>query len=323
MNPVTAKAQSSFSNPATVYLIDASIYIFQAHFSPYVEYADMQGNDLSALYGFTQFLLQFKRRTRASHVAIALDESLFCGFRHSLCENYKSNRELPDANLAMQLTACAEISKLLGFIAFGSKTYEADDIVGTIAERVRAEAGNGTAVTIVTRDKDLAQLLQNPKDCVWDYSGNRKRYWQDVLNDFGVTPKQIPDFLGLTGDAVDCISGVPGVGPVKAKELLKQFHSLEGIYKNLHLVGALELRGAMRLQKQLGEFRALAELSKRLATIVCDVNDPNEEFSSVDLAGLQTTYADIKGLSVFLKHYGFHTQEQDRILASASSAHEK
>lgn len=318
-----ATAQPAFSNPATVYLIDASIYIFQAHFSPYVEYADIQGNDLSALYGFTQFLLQFKRRTRASHVAVALDESLFCGFRHDLCPNYKSNRELPDENLAMQLAACAEISKLLGFTTFGSKTYEADDIVGTIAQRVRAETGQGTAVTIVTRDKDLAQLLLSPKDCVWDYSGNRKRYWQDVINDFGVMPTQIPDFLGLTGDTVDCISGVPGVGPVKAKELLRQFHSLEGIYQNLDRVSALELRGAMRLQMQLAEHRALAELSKRLATIVCDVQDKHEDFANVDLAGLQTAHADMKGLEVFLQHYAFHPQEQDRILSSATSVVEQ
>ncbi len=177
-----------------MYLIDASIYIFQAHFSPYVEYTDRNGNELSALYGFTQFLLQIRHRARASHIAVAFDESLFCGFRHQLCPNYKSNRELPDENLARQLAACSEISSILGLCAFGSKTYEADDIVGTIASRVRAETQQATAITIVSKDKDLAQLLVNPKDNVWDYSSNRKRYWQDIIDDFGVTPTQLPDF---------------------------------------------------------------------------------------------------------------------------------
>lgn len=312
-------ARDAPSNPATVYLLDASIYIFQAHFSPYTEYADNKGNDLSALYGFIQFLLQFRRRTRASHIAVALDESLFCGFRHSLCPNYKSNRELPDENLAMQLQACAEVCRVFGLAAFGSKQYEADDIVGTIAQRIRSESAQATAISIVSKDKDLAQLLVNPKDCVWDYSGNSRRYWPDVVRDFGVTPTQIPDYLGLTGDAVDCISGVPGVGPVKARELLRQFQSLEGVYENLHRVSSLELRGAQRLQSQLDEFRPAAELSKRLATIVCDVRDKQEPFSRVKLATLKSKPVNMDALAMFLDEYAFHATEQERILAAAAS----
>ncbi|MSR12566.1 MAG: flap endonuclease [Gammaproteobacteria bacterium] len=316
---MSATALKTQSSPATVYLIDASIYIFQAHFSPYVEYTNRHGNELGALYGFIQFLLQFRRRTGATHVAVALDESLFCGFRHDLCPNYKSNRELPDANLAMQLVACAELCAVFGLAAFGSKIYEADDIVGTIAKRVRAETANATAINIVTRDKDLAQLLVNPRDCVWDYSGNHKRYWQDIVRDFGVTPAQIPDFLGLTGDPVDRISGVPGVGPVKAKELLKQFSSMEGIYQNLDQVGTLTLRGAQRLQSQLAEFRASAELSKRLATIACDVQDQQEAFSQVGLADLRTTSISSQALRDFLSEYAFHQEDRDRILTSAAA----
>lgn len=305
--------------PAHVYLIDASIYIFQAHFSPYVEYYDKNGNDLSALFGFTQFLLQFRRRTKATHIAVAMDESLFCGFRHELCTQYKSNRELPDDNLAMQLAACAEVCSILGMSTYGSKVYEADDIVGTIATSIRSEAGDCTAINIVSRDKDLAQLLVNPKDCLWDYSGNRKRYWPDVVTDFGVTPTQIPDYLGLTGDAVDCISGVPGVGPVKARELLRQFVSLDGIYSNLSRVRDLPLRGAARLQSQLTEFRDLAELSKKLATIVCDVADSNEKFSSLTLGSLQTSQIDSSQFASFLSKYAFAQQEQDRLLAAAEA----
>src|SRR6056300_2098180 len=100
---------ASEENTSTYYLVDGSIYIFQSHFSPYVECFDVEGNDLSAVYGFTQFLLQFMRRVKPELIAVALDESLFSGFRHDLCPNYKSNRELPDENLAMQLTACREI----------------------------------------------------------------------------------------------------------------------------------------------------------------------------------------------------------------------
>ena len=305
------------ANTKTVHLVDASIYIFQAHFSPYVECNDLRGNELSALYGFIQFLFQFLRRARPSHTAIALDESLFKGFRHTLCPNYKSNRELPDENLAMQLAACAEVCALAGLRSFGSKVYEADDIIGTLAQRVRTETANEVVVSIVSRDKDLAQLISHPKDHVWDFSGNSRRYWPDVITDFGVTPPQIPDYLGLTGDAVDCIAGVPGVGPVKARELLRQFASLDGVYENLESVGTLPLRGARRLQSLLQEHRALAELSRTLATIVCDASDIGETFTDIDLQALQTQPIDVPGLEVFLDHYAFVPSDRKRLLAAA------
>lgn len=319
MSASANKVRDSQKPPVTVYLIDASIYIFQAHFSPYVQYTGSNGDELSALYGFTQSLLQIRHHTRASHFAVAFDESLFCGFRHQLCPNYKSNRKLPDENLAMQLAACSRISSILGFASFGSKTYEADDILGTIASRVRTETQQATAITIVSKDKDLAQLIVNPGDNVWDYSSNRKRYWQDIIDDFGVTPAQLPDFLGLAGDSVDRISGVPGVGPTKAKKLLNEFNSLDGIYQNLHRVSSMDLRGAARLQQQLEQFRDAAQLSKRLATIVCDVQDPQEEFSRVGLAQMECDAPDLKELGAFLEACAFHRQDQKRILDSASA----
>ena len=299
-----------------VYLIDASIYIFQAHFSPHIECYDQQGNELSALYGFTQFLLQFLRRIQPSYLAVARDESLFCGFRHELSENYKSNRELPDENLEMQLAACGEICGILGLQSFSSTVYEADDIIGTLAERVRRDR-QGVDVHILSRDKDLAQLLKGVNDCLWDYNGNRKRYRADIVNEFGVHPEQLPDYLGLAGDSVDCISGVPGVGPVKAKQILQRFESLKDVYLNLDKMAELPLRGAGRLADLLEEHRELAELSKVLATIVCDVEDSEESFSAAGLATLQIDDIDEIELSSFLNTYKFNARDNDRIMSAA------
>ena len=306
LTPASAK-------PEIVYLVDASIYIFQAHFSPYVECTDNSGNNLSALYGYAQFLLQFLRRIKPSHIAIALDESLFCGFRHQLCPDYKSNRELPDENLAMQLKGCAEISAILGLSTFSSTVYEADDIIGTLATRVRHESRGDAAIHIVSRDKDLAQLLVSERDCLWDYSGSRKRFSADIIAEYGVSPSQLPDYLGLVGDSVDCIRGVPGVGPVKAKELLGRFNNLNGVYRNLHKVAALPLRGAVRLTELLSEHRELAELSKLLATIVCNVSDPKEKFSRAKLSALQPSRVNLKQLGEFLRSYDFVSRDRDRI----------
>lgn len=300
-----------------IYLVDASIYIFQSHFSPYVECFDDDGNDLSAVYGFTQFLLQFLRRTKPERIGVAMDASLFCGFRHDMCPNYKSNRELPDENLAMQLNACAEICRIIGLACYSSKKYEADDIIGTLRSRMYQHSDDEIAVCIVSRDKDLAQLLGTSKDYLWDYSGNKKRYRTDIKNDFGVTPEQFPDYLGLVGDSVDCITGVPGVGPVKAKELLKNFHSLEGVYKNLGAISELPLRGAKRLASVLEEHHELAKLSKRLATIVCEPAEKQESFSNAVPDSLMLSGIDLQSFEKFLHKYKFVQNDKAHLLSIA------
>ena len=296
-----------------VYLIDASIYIFQAHFSSFVESYDTDGEELSALFGFIQFLLQFIRRNKPTHIAVAHDQSLFCGFRHTLYPDYKSNRELPDENLAMQLNGCVEICSILGLETFASKIYEADDIIGTVAKCVRI-SNPAAQIVIVSRDKDLAQLLKSEEDYLWDYNGNRKRYIRDVKEEFGVHPGQFPDYLGLIGDPVDCIPGVSGVGPVKARILLKEFKTIEEIYLNLERVGNLEIRGSKGLMKALIGNKSRAELSKKLATIVCDVSNEDEYFGSISFKKLELNRPDKDKFLYFLDQYRFRSSDKDRLL---------
>lgn len=301
----------------TYYLVDGSIYIFQSHFSPYVECFDADGNDLSAVYGFTQFLLQFLRRVKPDRVAVALDESLFSGFRHDLCPNYKSNRELPDDNLAMQLTACREICSILGMASYASAKYEADDIIGTLSVRMAELLPGKPALCIVSRDKDLSQLIRTEQDYIWDYSGNRKRYRVDIEEEFGVSPEQFPDYLGLVGDAVDCISGVPGVGPVKARELLRAFLNIEGIYANLDAVASLSLRGAAGLAAKLEAHQAEARLSRELATIICDAKDRHEGFAHAVASSLEVADIDVSSFGKFLMNYRFSDEDSSHLLGIA------
>lgn len=301
------------------YLIDASIYIFQAHFSPHVECYDADGENLGALYGFSQFLLQFLRRENPRTVAVAMDESLFCGFRHQLCDSYKSNRELPDDNLAYQMEACAELCNVLGLASFGSRNYEADDIIGTLARRLRSEDKlNDDHLGIVTRDKDLAQLLRSENDFLWDYQKNSRRGPAEIQLEFGVSPRQIPDYLGLVGDAVDRISGVPGLGPVKGRALLQEYTCLDDIYNNLQKVGSLPLRGAAKLGQLLETHREQAYLSKTLATIVEDVVSPNEQFSIVELDALHREPVNNEQLAGFLRRYKFEERFCESMVKAAS-----
>ena len=305
--------------PREVFLVDASIYIFQAHFSPYIQCRGEDGQELGALFGFAQFLLQFLRRVNPSHLAVAQDDSLFQGFRHQLCPKYKSNRELPDENLAMQLSACKKICALLGIPSYFSQVFEADDIIGCLAQRVRVESGRRTAICILSRDKDFVQLLQGEEDVLWDYAANRRRRREHVSEEFGISPEQFPDYLGLVGDTSDCISGVPGVGPVKARALLREFQSLEGIYRNLDSVKRLALRGAGPLADNLSRHRERAMLSRKLATIVIDAGDIGESFAAAGIDAIRVGAADRTALEEFLHNYRFRAGDRDRILRLAGN----
>ena len=267
-----------------LFLIDASIYIFQSHFSAYVQCTSRKDQDISALYGFIQFLLQFLRRAQPVLAAIAHDQSLFCGFRHALCSDYKSNRELPDDNLSMQLEACHLIGEIFGFASYRSRVYEADDIIGTIASQIRnTRSGNNPneprQIQIVSRDKDLAQLLVTDGDCLWDFSANQRRFRVHIEEEFGVSAEQLPDFLGLAGDAADCISGVPGIGAVKAGQLLRKFGTLDEIYRNLDAVAQMKIRGAGRLATVLEE--AANHLDVEKIYLRCKEKDSCKSIASI------------------------------------------
>jgi 5'-3' exonuclease len=148
----------------------------------------------------------------------------------------------------------------------GHPRYEADDLIGTLVHAGRAE---GTPSTIVTRDKDLAQLLTKD-DIFWDFAGKGKIHYDDVPGVFGVWPEQIADFLALAGDAVDNIKGVPGVGKKTATALLQHFGSLDNIYANLDTVHEVNVRGAKNLGEKLGSNKDAADLARKLTGIACD-----------------------------------------------------
>ncbi len=155
----------------------------------------------------------------------------------------------------------------MGVAEFASAEYEADDIIGTLAARSRAA---GLRNVLVTRDKDLSQLIRDG-DVFWDYSGNTRYHYHDIGPRFGVAPELIADFLALTGDSVDNIPGVPGVGKKTAAVLFAVFGSLDELYANLHRIPSLKLRGAAAIAAKLLAHKEAAYLARRLTGIVCDI----------------------------------------------------
>lgn len=249
-----------------VYLVDASIYIFRAYYSVPDTLTNPAGEPINALHGFAGFLGGLLEEAEPAHLAVVFDESLTSSFRNDIYPPYKANRETPPADLKRQFGFCRTLADALGIATFSSERFEADDLIGTLAARLRAR---GFAVVILSADKDLAQLLA-PGDILWDYTRRRRHRHETVIDWLGVHPDQVADWLALTGDAVDNIPGVPGIGAKTAAALLAEFGSLDALFERLERVGEMKLRGAARVQRLLTEHRAAALLARRLTGVAID-----------------------------------------------------
>jgi len=254
----------------TVHLIDASLYIFRAWHSMPPDFVDADGAPVNAVHGFTRFLCDFLERTRPTHIAVAFDESLTSSFRNAIYPAYKANRELPPAELKVQFDYCKRVAAALGLCVLRDTQYEADDLIGSALTVARA---HGMRSVIVSADKDFGQLIGD-HDEQWDFSKDQRWDAHGVKQRLGVRPDQVADFLGLTGDAVDNIPGVPGVGAKTAAQLLANFDSLDALYGRIEEVPYLRLRGAGQTYVRLKEHRAQAMLSRTLASIVLDAPVP-------------------------------------------------
>jgi len=250
-----------------VYLVDASIYLFRAWFSISDEFSTSAGQPTNAVYGFTGFLCSLLEQTNAEHIGVAFDESLSKSYRNEIYPEYKANRDPAPEELKRQFKWAREVAESMGLSCFADDRYEADDLIGTLASHWRQR---GHPVCIVSSDKDLAQLIDK-NDTWWDFTRNQKLSHAKIKDRFGVFPEQIADFLALTGDSVDNIPGVPGIGPKSAAALLSHFDNLEALWERIEEVPHLSIRGAKSLRQKLGEHRQAAELARQLTGIETQV----------------------------------------------------
>jgi len=247
----------------TLYLIDASPYIFRAYFSIPTSLRTPAGTACNAVYGYTAFLLEVLKREEPTHLAVAFDGSLTTSFRNDLYPAYKAQRELPPPELEAQFEACREVTAALGMHTFIDDRFEADDLIGTLLRKLGCKAGE---FVIVSGDKDLAQLV-GPRVTLWDFAKDRRLNEKGVQQHFGVRPQQVADLLALMGDTADNIPGVNGIGAKTAVALLKKFRDLDDLYARLDAVARMNLRGAAAIRAKLEHGRERAMLSRQLATI--------------------------------------------------------
>ena len=253
------------NNRKKLFLVDAYALIFRGYYAfiknPRI---NSKGMDTSAIMGFMNSLLDLIKREKPDNIAVAFDLG-GSSDRVEMFEEYKANRhETPDA-IKIAVPYIHNILKAMGIPILMKRGYEADDIIGTVAKDAEK---NNFEVFMVTPDKDFAQLVS---ENIFMYKparmGNGIEIWgiKEVQQKFEVTdPKQVIDFLGMMGDSVDNIPGLPGVGEKTAKKFINLYGSIEKLLENTS-----EIKGKLREKIEANKEKGI--LSKKLATIMLDV----------------------------------------------------
>ncbi len=248
-------------------LVDGSSYLYRA-FHALPELTSSAGQPTGAVHGVLSMLNKLMREQNPEHVTVVFDAPGKT-FRDELFEDYKSNRPpMPDA-LKSQIEPLLKAVQANGWPLLRVAGVEADDVIGTLTVQAVAR---GLDVTIVTGDKDMAQLVNKNVSLLdtMPRGPNRTPRVTDlegVVDRFGVRADQIVDYLGLVGDSSDNIPGVPKVGAKTAVALLENFDHVDDILDNLESVASLPMRGAASLAKRIAENRDLLLMSLDLATI--------------------------------------------------------
>ena len=260
-----------------LFLLDAYALIFRGYYAfiknPRI---NSKGLDTSAILGFTNSLFDVIRREKPDHLAVCFDKD-GSEMRSELFADYKANRDATPEPIQQAIPYIQKILEAMHIPVVTLPGCEADDVIGTLAKQAEKE---GYQVYMVTPDKDFAQLVS---ENIFMYRparmGNGVEIWgvPEVQERFEVErPEQVIDFLGMMGDAVDNIPGLPGVGEKTAKKFLKQFGSMENLLANTD-----QLKGKMREKVEANA--ELGILSKRLAVIMtdCAVKFNADEFELV------------------------------------------
>jgi len=280
------------SQQKRLFLLDAYALIFRGYYAfiknPRI---NSKGMDTSAILGFMNSLIDVIKRERPDHLAVAFDKE-GSAVRTEMYTEYKANRDETPEAIRIAIPYIQEILKAMHIPVIEEAGCEADDLIGTLAKQAEKQ---GYKVFMVTPDKDFAQLVS---ENIFMYRparlGNGIEIWgvPEVLERFEIErPEQVIDFLGMMGDAVDNIPGLPGVGEKTAKKLLKDYGSMENLLANTH-----ELKGKMRENIEANKEKGI--MSKKLATIIIDCNvtfdEKDYELSKPDTEKVEALFNELE-----------------------------
>ncbi|MCH8546426.1 MAG: DNA polymerase I, partial [Cryomorphaceae bacterium] len=276
-----------------LFLLDAYALIFRSYFAfarnPRIT---STGIDTSAVFGFTTTLMDLMKREKPSHLAVVFDVEGPTS-RHETYEAYKANRDETPEGIKTAIPYIQALLTAMNIPIMFAQGYEADDVIGTLAHQASDE---GFTVYMMTPDKDFGQLIRPGK--VYMYKPARSGGQPEIMDEKAVCEKwnikridQVIDMLGLMGDAVDNIPGIPGVGEKTAAKLLAQFDTLEGVLEN-----ADEIKGKLGEKVRANKEQAL--LSKELATILTDApvsfNAENFHWDEPNMDKVKTLFEELE-----------------------------
>lgn len=253
------------SDKKSLFLLDAYALIYRGYYAfiknPRI---NSKGLDTSAILGFMNSLFEIIRSQKPDYIGVAFDKGGSVT-RSEMFVEYKSNRDKTPEPIIMAIPYIKNILEGMNIPILEQEGFEADDIIGTVAKK--AEKKN-FQVFMVTPDKDFSQLVsENIFLCKPAQMGNGMEIWgtKEVNEKFETeSPEQVIDFLGMMGDSVDNIPGLPGVGEKTAKKFLKEYGSLENLLSNSHLIPG-------KLGEKITNNKELGIISKELAKIILDV----------------------------------------------------
>lgn len=230
-----------------IFLIDG-MYIVYRSFYAITHLTDSKGRPTNALYGFIKSLKKFIEKDTPDYVCIAFDMQAPT-FRHLEFKGYKAQRKPMPEDMATQIPWIKEAVEAMGISMLSKEGFEADDVIATLAKQI-SESDQDTEVVIVSKDKDLLQLV-NDKISMYDFKAdNYKIGIKEVYDKYGIGPDSIVDMLSLSGDTADNIPGVEGVGPKTAAKLMAQYGSVDSLYKDIDAMKKSKLKDRLIKHKE-------------------------------------------------------------------------
>ncbi len=259
-----------------VYLIDGSAYIYRAYHA-IKPLSNKSGLPTHAVYGFVTILRRLLREKQPEYLAVAYDTKGPV-FRHKISADYKANRPPMPEDLVPQIPYIHKMVAAYNLLSMSADDLEADDLIASAARRLVEQ---GCKVVIVSGDKDLLQLVSEDIT-MWDPMNDRLMDVAAVEEKYGLSPVQLLDYLSLTGDSADNISGVPGVGPKTAQKLLAEYKTLEGLYAQVDSLKKSKMKERLIahkadafLSRDLVRLEEKAEVEANLSAY--QVGDPDPE----------------------------------------------
>jgi DNA polymerase-1 len=293
-----------------LFLLDAYALIYRAYFAfannPRI---NSKGLETSAILGFTNTIVEVIRKEKPTHIAVCFDRKSPT-FRHIEYKEYKANREPTPDGIIQAIPYIDRLLDSMNIPRLYLDGYEADDVIGTLAKKAEKE---GFQVYMMTSDKDFAQLVSGN---IFMYRPGNKwsptQIWgiKEVLEKFQIQKvSQVIDFLGMMGDAVDNIPGLPGVGKKTAQKFIAQYGSMEGLLANTH-----EIKGKLREKVEAAKEQGIQ--SKKLATIILNVpidfDAESMKFSNFNTSDLKELFEELEFKTILQRVLSLSSSEDNK-----------